>query len=117
MLSFSCLMIRVSAFSWTKPKREGDVYIYRNVDFCADLHLNSMNFMPNVKTQLGGHGVTFEKHFCTTALCCPSRASLLAGKCVQYASPESYSSEIHSDTHSNTNVTDVRVPWGKCVFV
>ncbi|KAJ6437391.1 arylsulfatase [Purpureocillium lavendulum] len=60
-----------------------------------DLHMKSMDFMPHVRSKLAGHGLTFQKHYCTSALCCPSRVSLMTGKCVH-----------------NTNVTDVRVPWG-----
>ncbi|KAJ6151757.1 hypothetical protein N7470_006885 [Penicillium chermesinum] len=54
-----------------------------------------MTKMPNVKRLLGDNGVTFDKHYCTSAFCCPSRVSLFTGKCVH-----------------NTNVTDVVVPWG-----
>ena len=59
-----------------------------------DLHMNSMNYMPNLKTELSDKGATFQKHYCTTALCCPSRTSLLSGQCVQY------------DFYSETKVQD-----------
>jgi N-acetylglucosamine-6-sulfatase len=36
--------------------------------------------MPHVRALLGGHGMTFRNAFVTTALCCPSRASILTGK-------------------------------------
>ncbi|HJP66442.1 MAG TPA: sulfatase, partial [Actinomycetota bacterium] len=36
--------------------------------------------MPHVRALLGGHGMTFRNAFATTALCCPSRASILTGK-------------------------------------
>ena len=57
--------------------------------------MNSMEYMPHVNTLLGANGTTYQKHYCTQALCCPSRTSLLTGKCVH-----------------NTNVTDVRLPYG-----
>ncbi len=38
--------------------------------------------MPHVRDDLMDHGVTFDQSFVTTALCCPSRASLFTG---QYA--------------------------------
>ena len=38
--------------------------------------------MPNTTKLLAGHGTTFRDYIVTTALCCPSRASLLTG---QYA--------------------------------
>jgi N-acetylglucosamine-6-sulfatase len=45
-----------------------------------DQRWDSMLAMPSVRTLLGGHGVTFRNAFVTTALCCPSRASILTGK-------------------------------------
>lgn len=48
-----------------------------------DKLMDSMDYMPNVKSLLADKGVTFNRHYCTNALCCPSRASILTGKCVQ----------------------------------
>ena len=55
-----------------------------------DLHLNSLDYQPNVQKQFVQKGTWFKKHFCTVALCCPSRVSLLTGRAAH-----------------NTNVTDV----------
>lgn len=55
-----------------------------------DLHLNSLEYQNIVQKQLIEKGTIFKKHFCTVALCCPSRVSLLTGKAAH-----------------NTNVTDV----------
>ncbi|KAI1127073.1 arylsulfatase-like protein [Nemania abortiva] len=60
-----------------------------------DLHMQSLDYMPFVKKHLVNHGTSFRKHFCTTALCCPSRVSLWTGKAAH-----------------NTNVTDVSPPYG-----
>ncbi|KAI0968702.1 arylsulfatase-like protein [Xylaria arbuscula] len=60
-----------------------------------DLHMGSLDYMPFVKEQLIDRGTSFRKHFCTTALCCPSRVSLWTGKAAH-----------------NTNVTDVLPPYG-----
>ncbi|KID82851.1 arylsulfatase precursor [Metarhizium guizhouense ARSEF 977] len=60
-----------------------------------DLHLNSLEYQNIVQEQLIKKGTTFKKHFCTVALCCPSRVSLLTGKAAH-----------------NTNVTDVSWPYG-----
>ncbi len=60
-----------------------------------DLLMDSMDYMPNVDRLISQNGTTFQKHYCTMALCCPSRVSLFTGKCVH-----------------NTNVTDVRPPYG-----
>ena len=48
-----------------------------------DLLMNSMDAMPNVKSLLADNGITYNRHYCTNALCCPSRASILTGKCTQ----------------------------------
>lgn len=55
-----------------------------------DLHLNSLDYQPAVQKQFVQKGTWFKKHFCTVALCCPSRVSLLTGRAAH-----------------NTNVTDV----------
>ncbi|KAH6868869.1 arylsulfatase precursor [Thelonectria olida] len=54
-----------------------------------DLHLNSLDYQPIVQKQFVQKGTWFKKHFCTVALCCPSRVSLLTGRAAH-----------------NTNVTD-----------
>ncbi|PNY27651.1 Arylsulfatase [Tolypocladium capitatum] len=55
-----------------------------------DLHLGSLDYQPVVQEQFVQKGTWFQKHFCTVALCCPSRVSLLTGRAAH-----------------NTNVTDV----------
>jgi arylsulfatase A-like enzyme len=45
-----------------------------------DQRWDSLWAMPSVQGLLGGHGVTFENAFVTTALCCPSRTSILTGE-------------------------------------
>ncbi|CAK7238795.1 MAG: hypothetical protein STHCBS139747_000214 [Sporothrix thermara] len=60
-----------------------------------DLHMNSLDYLPYIKKHLRDRGTTYQRHFCTTALCCPSRVSLWTGK------------QAH-----NTNVTDVNPPHG-----
>jgi arylsulfatase A-like enzyme len=61
-----------------------------------DLHLDSLNYMPKLQRLVGDEGTVFERHFCTIAVCCPSRVSLMTGKLAH-----------------NTNVTDVYPPYGK----
>ncbi|RYP44561.1 hypothetical protein DL768_008980 [Monosporascus sp. mg162] len=60
-----------------------------------DLHLHSLDYMPLVKKHLLDRGTFYKRHFCTVALCCPSRVSLWTGKAAH-----------------NTNVTDVKPPYG-----
>ncbi|KAK0750095.1 arylsulfatase-like protein [Schizothecium vesticola] len=60
-----------------------------------DLHMNSLDYMPLTKKHLIDQGTFYKQHYCTTAICCPSRVSLWTGK------------QAH-----NTNVTDVSPPYG-----
>ena len=60
-----------------------------------DLHMDSLDYMPYVKKHLLSEGTFFKKHFCTIAVCCPSRVSLWTGKAAH-----------------NTNVTDLFLPYG-----
>lgn len=61
-----------------------------------DLHMQSLDYMPLLRKHLAEEGTLYKRHFCTTAICCPSRVSLWTGK------------QAH-----NTNVTDVNPPYGK----
>jgi hypothetical protein len=61
-----------------------------------DLHMNSLDYVPLIRKHLIEQGTLFTKHFCTTAICCPARASILTGM-----------------LSHNTNVTDVSPPYGK----
>ena len=60
-----------------------------------DLHMSSLDYMPYLKKHLLDEGTFFQRHYCTIALCCPSRVSLWTGKAAH-----------------NTNVTDVNPPYG-----
>jgi N-acetylglucosamine-6-sulfatase len=61
-----------------------------------DLLLDSIDYQPSVQKHFAQEGTWFKKHFCTVALCCPSRVSFLTGKAAH-----------------NTNVTDVSAPYGR----
>ena len=61
-----------------------------------DLHMDSLSYMPFLQKHLLEQGTFYQRHFCTIALCCPSRVSLLTGKAAH-----------------NTNVTDVNPPYGR----
>ncbi|KAK6815287.1 hypothetical protein RU639_008709 [Aspergillus parasiticus] len=60
-----------------------------------DLLLDSVSYTPLTMKHMRDKGTTFNNHFVTTALCCPSRVSLWTGRLAH-----------------NTNVTDVHPPWG-----
>lgn len=38
-----------------------------------DVHLDSLSYQPLVKKYLIDNGLTFQHHYCTVAICCPSR--------------------------------------------
>lgn len=61
-----------------------------------DVHLQSLDHMPLVKKHLLDQGTYYQKHYCTTAVCCPSRVTLWTGKAAH-----------------NTNITDVNPPYGR----
>lgn len=61
-----------------------------------DLHMDSLSYMPHLQKHLVAEGTLYQRHYCTIALCCPSRVSLWTGKAAH-----------------NTNVTDVNPPYGK----
>jgi N-acetylglucosamine-6-sulfatase len=44
-----------------------------------DQRHDTMDYMPRTKTRIFAEGVTFQRAYITTSLCCPSRASLLTG--------------------------------------
>lgn len=60
-----------------------------------DLHMNSIDYMPLLQKHIIDQGTFYKRHYCSTALCCPSRVSLWTGR----------------NAH-NTNVTDVNPPYG-----
>ncbi|KAK6219247.1 hypothetical protein LQW54_002235 [Pestalotiopsis sp. IQ-011] len=60
-----------------------------------DLHMQSLDYMPLVQKHLIDQGTSYKRHYCTTALCCPSRVTLWTGKAAH-----------------NTNVTNVSPPYG-----
>lgn len=64
-----------------------------------DVQLGSLNYMPLLKKHITDQGTIFKKHYCSTAICCPSRVTLWTGR----------------NAH-NTNVTDVFPPYGMYNF-
>jgi arylsulfatase A-like enzyme len=89
---FACSLSGVIATYYPEPKRPNVVFILADDQ---DAKLDSLNYMPSVQKHLLDGGTHFQKHYCTVALCCPSRVSLWTGK-----------------TAHNTNVTNVVPPYG-----
>ena len=61
-----------------------------------DLHMDSVDYMPLLKKHITDHGTFYKRHYCSTAICCPSRVTFWTGR----------------NAH-NTNVTDVAPPYGQ----
>jgi N-acetylglucosamine-6-sulfatase len=76
-----------------KPDTRPNIIVVLTDD--QDLHMQSINYMPLLKKHIIDHGTFYTRHYCSTAICCPSRVTLWTGK------------EAH-----NTNVTDVFPPYG-----
>ncbi len=59
------------------PKRPNILFIVTD-----DQDLRSLALMPRVSEELAAGGMTFNRHYVTSALCCPSRASILRSQYV-----------------------------------
>lgn len=77
----------------TKPAKRPNILFIITDD--QDLTLGSTEYTPRTARHIKDKGTFFRNHFVTTALCCPSRVSLWTGR------------QAH-----NTNVTDVKPPYG-----
>jgi len=84
--------LRGDQFALQDSQRPNIVFILTDDQ---DLHMNSLEYMPHTRKLIADQGTTFSNHFCTNALCCPSRVTIWTG-----LSPH------------NTNVTDVNPPHG-----
>lgn len=82
--------------SLVQAKRPNVVFILTDDQ---DWHMESMAHMPFLQKYLINEGTLYSNHFCTVALCCPSRVNLWTGK-----------------TAHNTNVTDIFPPYGMVHF-
>ncbi|KAK7224561.1 hypothetical protein V2G26_012564 [Clonostachys chloroleuca] len=81
-----------SPSSSSSSKRPNIVFVLTDDQ---DLHLGSLDHTPLIRKRLIDQGTLYQRHYCTTAVCCPSRASLWTGKLAH-----------------NTNVTDLNPPYG-----
>ena len=48
-----------------------------------DMRYDDLKYMTKTNTRLGSGGMAFTKAFVTTALCCPSRATIMRGQYTQ----------------------------------
>lgn len=91
-LKLTLLTLAVTAPAAATSSRPNFVFILTDDQ---DSHMHSLDYMPLTKMYLVNEGTTFDRHYCTIAVCCPSRANLLTGQ-----------------MSHNTNVTDVVPPHG-----
>lgn len=98
-LSIVCNFVATGEYSQDVLGPAGSPSSRPNVVFILsddqDLHMESLSYMPRLQQHLIQEGTFYRRHFCTVALCCPSRVSLWTGKAAH-----------------NTNVTDVNPPYG-----
>jgi len=92
-LSLAALAVAVQQESLSLKKKPNIVFILTDDQ---DLELGSLDYMPLLQKHLVQQGTSYKRHYCSTAICCPSRVTLWTGK----------------NAH-NTNVTDVFPPYGK----
>lgn len=77
---FSCGLAALIAWSLAangSPTRPNILFILTDDQ---DVHMDSLFYMPYLQKHLVSEGLTFRKHFCTVALCCPARAVLWSGQ-------------------------------------
>lgn len=76
------IITNTSAQDWQKPLQEAAQR--PNVVFILtddqDLHMDSLSYMPLLKEHIIDRGLSLQRHYCTVALCCPSRVSMWTGK-------------------------------------
>lgn len=77
----------------TQASKQPNIVVIMTDD--QDWQLGSTEVQPALKRHLVDKGITLDKHFVTTAQCCPSRTSFLRGQAAH-----------------NTNLTNVRPPGG-----
>jgi N-acetylglucosamine-6-sulfatase len=94
-LALGLASIATAKQSSSQEGRDGRPNIVVVLTDDQDLHMQSVDFMPLLKKHITDHGTNFKRHYCTTAICCPSRVTLWTGR----------------NAH-NTNVTDVAPPYG-----
>ena len=66
-----------------------------------DLHMDSLEYMPLLQKYLVNEGTTYDRHYCTVAVCCPSRVNIWTGKTAH---------TVRKHPESGTVVTDQRRP-------
>jgi N-acetylglucosamine-6-sulfatase len=45
-----------------------------------DVHMQSLDYMPLLHKYMINEGTSFDNHYCTVSVCCPSRVNLWTGR-------------------------------------
>ncbi|KAF9885037.1 hypothetical protein FE257_000768 [Aspergillus nanangensis] len=87
------LLLSAAALAIPAVARQPNILFILTDD--QDWHMQSLQHMPLLQKYLVSEGTLYANHYCTVALCCPSRVNLWTGRAAH-----------------NTNVTDVWAPYG-----
>jgi len=68
------------------PNGDGRANIVVILTDDQDLHMDSVDYMPLLKKHVIDHGTFYKHHYCSTAICCPSRVTLWTGRNAQNSS-------------------------------
>ncbi|KAI6784677.1 uncharacterized protein J7T54_006723 [Emericellopsis cladophorae] len=93
LAALAALFLATSQASSSTSKKQPNILFILTDD--QDWHMESLQHMPLLQKHLLNEGTLYANHYCTVALCCPSRVNLWTGKAAH-----------------NTNVTDVWAPYG-----
>ncbi|KAK4499656.1 hypothetical protein PRZ48_010174 [Zasmidium cellare] len=83
----------LASASWTNAAKQPNFVFVLTDD--QDYEMKSLDYMPLLQKYLANEGTSYERHYCTVAICCPSRVNLWTGQAAH-----------------NTNVTDLHPPYG-----
>ncbi|UZP45160.1 hypothetical protein NXS19_012972 [Fusarium pseudograminearum] len=89
---FGVLSLVASVAVASKPSKPSIILILTDDQ---DVHMQSMDYMPLLKKYMADKGTSYQRHYCTTAVCCPARVSIMTGQLAD-----------------NSNVTDMIPPYG-----
>ena len=92
ILALFSVLLSLSRQHEAPPKTPNILFILTDDQ---DVHMDSLSYMPFLKQHITDEGTLFQRHYCTVALCCPSRVNMWTGKAAH-----------------NTNVTDLSPPYG-----
>ena len=70
------LSIGLGLASASAEKRPNIVFVLTDDQ---DWHMSSLDYMPLLHKYLINEGTTYDQHYCTVSICCPSRVNIWTG--------------------------------------